>query len=816
MANSELRAAARTFYREKSYAVINLSGLSLAIACCLILGLYLRSELTYDRHHARHKEIFRIVNEFTTNGSPANFAYTSPALGPLLKQTYPEIVKDYVRIRPVSDAKVLIQIDDRIFYWDRIYYADENLFDIFTHDFIYGDPKTALKEPSSAVVSETFARKYFGDANPIGKTIQADIAPAMPRKITAVFRDLPDNTHLKYDAIFRDPNLPPGAAPQRAQLFGVGYFTYLVMPENYNIKNFETVNDSFYKQFMEETGKSVNITWRSWLQPLAGIHLHSDVAYDLPTGNKYYIYGFAAVAAFILVIACINYINLAMARSTKRAKEIGMRKILGISRPLLMFRFLGESVLFSMIALIFGIAIVEAALKLIPINELLGKSLKLDLTAEPILLAWLLLLGLVVGLISGLYPAAYLSSISPLSALSSSQGGKRGGYRIREMLVLLQFTVSVIVIACTIIMALQMRFISRKPLGFDKQNRVIVNLTGLEIVLKYDQIKEELKKNSKILGVTASSQMISVGQNLPMNAGMIDNNNGVPEMTITSNFQVDNNFIQTMGMELVSGRDFSSLLLTDVGRSFVVNETMVKNKGWENPLGKRIQLGQASGKVIGVVKDFHFKSLHNPIEPLAMFTFEKGFDFSTITPEQAAALRFVLLVHIAEDDVQQTLNFLQQVFTQFDPRHPFEYRFLDDAVDSLYMSENRLMRMTGIFSGICIFISCLGLFGLASYTTEQRSKEIGIRKVLGASAAQIIVMLSRKILLLVLAGSIVATVVAYYAISEWLTGFNYRADIHPLVFVISAGVVIAVAFATVALQSFRTAQANPSKMLRYE
>jgi len=294
----------------------------------------------------------------------------------------------------------------------------------------------------------------------------------------------------------------------------------------------------------------------------------------------------------------------------------------------------------------------------------------------------------------------------------------------------------------------------------------------------------------------------------------------VPELMIINNMQVDADFIPTMDMQLASGRDFKKLFLTDIGSSFVVNETMAKTKGWQNPLGKNIQMGtltgQANGKVIGVLKDFHFKSLHSPVEPFAISMFARNYDFSTVSKEQSAALRFVMVIHISPDDIQQTLGFLQQKFSQFDPRHPFEYRFLDDAIDSLYMSETRLMRMTGVFSGICIFISCLGLFGLAAYTTEQRSKEIGIRKVLGASALQIIVLLARNILWLVLAGAVVASAIAFYATNEWLTGFAYRVGINPIVFVISAAIVIAVAFITIALQAYKTARRNPAVTLRYE
>jgi putative ABC transport system permease protein len=811
MANSEIKAALRTFYREKSYAIINLAGLSLAIACCLILGLYLRSELTYDQHHKRHKQIFRVVGEYITSGNTARYAVTSISLGPMLKENYPE-VKDYVRLNILG--RVLIRSEEKALYWDDVYSADENVFDVFTHRILYGDPKNALKDPSSVAVSETFARRYFGDANPIGKTIHAETAPEIPRKITLVFRDLPANTHLKYHVLFRFEGLQPGQ-DRRWNLFNIGLFTYLVMPENYSVNSFKAVSASFFARFMADIGKQVGQTWNCWLQPLADIHLHSDVAGDLPTGNRYYIYGFTVVAVFILLVASINYVNLAIARAAKRAKEIGMRKILGIPRLLLMFRFIGEAVLFSLIAMGIGAAIVEVVLKLTPLNELLGKPLALGLKDEPTLLLWMFGLSLLVGLLSGLYPALYLSSISPLSALAGSQGKSIGGFRLRELLVLTQFTVAVIVIACTLIMAMQMRYVSQKTLGFEKHNRVIIQLRGLDLIEKYPVLKNELLKDSRIMGVSVSEGVLGMEQFSVLNS-LADSENGPPGRINLSNMSVGEDFPEVMGIKLASGRSFSKRLLTDLGTSLVVNEALVKNRGWKNPLGKRIQLGSnyINGKVIGVVKDFHAKSLHSPVEPFVFYQFND--DFRNVPAAVRPAIQRSCVVSIAGKDVQQTLKFLQDKFAQYDPKHPFEYKFLDDTLDEMYLSEERLMKMTGIFSGVCIFISCMGLFGLAAYATEQRSKEIGIRKALGASAAQIILMLSRKVLLLVLAGSIVASIIAYYAIEEWLAGFAYRVGINPMVFVISAVVVLAVAFITVALQSYKTAQANPALMMRYE
>jgi putative ABC transport system permease protein len=803
MANSEIKAALRTLYREKSYALVNLAGLFLALACSLILGLYLRSELTFDRYHVRYKQIYRVANEFTTSGTTDRIALTSMALGPMLKENYPEI-KAFVRLLPVSmQQKVMIRSGDKTLYWQDVYVVDENIFDFFTFHIIYGNPKTALKDPSSAAVSETFAKRYFGDANPVGKLINVDMGDASPKKITLVFRDMPENTHMKYSVLLRFGGLPPSIDPKNL-LFGVSNYTYLLLPENYNPDNYKTISSSFYSRFMDGLGKAVGITWKSWLEPLASIHLYSDVSYDLPTGNRYYVFGFAAVAIFILLVACINYLNLATARAARRAKEIGMRKILGASRIRLILRFLGESVLFSAIAMAISIALVKGVLTTLPMNELFGKPLTLDLRNEPTLLLWMLGLVLLVGLLSGLYPALYLSSISPLSALTESRKGKKGSFRLREFLVLTQFTASVVVIVCTCVMALQMHYVSSKPLGFEKGNRVIINLRTADVVAKYPVIKTDLLKNSHIVGVAAASVMISTDQIVPHGAPMVDNNNGTPERLVLRNLQVTDDFFEVMGIQMASGRDFAKKLLTDTGTAFIVNETMVKNRGWKEPLGKKIQMNQYSGRVVGVVRDFHFRSLHNAMEPLI------------INQLGAGGSQRVLILKISDKEVPQTLSFLQKKFAEYDPRHSFDFVFLDDAVDKLYMSERRLMKMTGIFSGICIFISCLGLFGLASFTTEQRKKEIGIRKVLGASTSQIILMLARKTLWLVLAGSVIASVIAYFAMDEWLSGFAYRVGINPLVFLISAALVIAVAFITVALQSYKTAQANPATTIRYE
>ena len=803
----------RTLRREKLYAAINIAGLSLGIACCLILGLFLWSELTYDRHNVKHADIYRIVNEFTTNGTTDKFAVTSRALAPMLAADYPQI-KAYVRFQSNNNGGgVAIHHGKDTYLWEDSYFVSPNVFDVFTIRIIFGDPNSQLWKTGGLAVSETFAHKYFGNANPVGETVTTDTG--IPNTIAIVFADLPPNSHLKFDILFAD-NLTfmrdaDNPTVRRQNLWGISVYTYLLMAPGFDPNSWSRIGEEFYKRYMTDMGKALNETWHSWLQPLTSTHFQSEVGYDRPNGNSLYLYGCAAVALFILAVACINYMNLATARAMRRARSVGIRKILGASRLSLGLQFLGEAILFAMIALIIGVVIVEVVLRFTSINSLMSDQVGLDLRSHPILILWLLGIGLLMGLLSGLYPAVYLSSWAPLSALTGKHLAGKGSLRLREVLVLVQFTISAAVIACTLLMSAQMRYVANKSLGFEKENRLMVTLRGVSTIEKIPTIRTELAKDAHVLGVTQA--VTRLGQDTSVNTGMIDNNDGVLSSALVTNMPVGDDFVQVMGLKILQGRDFSRRLLTDVGANWLVNEAMVRKMGWTEPLGKRIQLGLQTGRVVGVVRDFNFKSLHYKIEPFAMYTLTN--DFAN-TPEVFRPFQQRLLViSISGDDVGQTLGHIESVMSQVDPKHPFEYTFLDDSLDQLYKSEHQLMRLIGIFAVVCIFIACLGLFGLASFTTEQRTREIGTRKVLGATTWQIIALLARRILTLVLIAAALASIVSYFAIDKWLTGFAYRASIDPLIFVLSAAAAALVAFTTVALQSYKTASADPVQALRF-
>lgn len=801
MLKNFIKITLRNLYKEKMYATINISGLSLGLACCIIIGLFLHSEFTYDRHNLKHKQIFRIVTEINNSGRTDSFPLVSPVLGPMLARDYAEI-QAYVRFRSLRDTYFYHGND--AFFVKNVTMADKNVFDVFTHKIIYGDPDKALSDPYSAAVSQSFVKKFLGDTNPIGKIITTN---EKDYKITLVFADLPENSHYKYNVLLsygRDPDLLSDEKQLSMALLRPSVITYLLMPEGYQAESFQEIFGPFYKRYMEKSEKKIGFSSRTWLEPLADIHLNSNLQGDQPTGNKLYIYGLSAVALFILFVACVNYMNLATARSIKRGLEVGMRKVLGSTRTQLIAQFIGESIFFALIALILGLFLVELVFGFTPINELLVKKDLISFLGEPVLLFWIFGLGIAVGLLSGIYPALYLSSILPISALTGTGRTGRHGFRIRQALVLLQFIISISVISATILMAIQMHYIASKPLGLSKENQVIVSLRGADLIEKVPILKAELLKDSRILSSSVCNTI--PGRPIGLVGLRVENNNGEMEQQGVSSLDVGEDFIKTMGIELVSGKDFSRDSL-----EVLVNEAMVKKMGWEEPLGKRVM----AQRVVGVVKDFHFQSFRQNIEPLMIEPIQD--DFSNMPPAARPGVIQILVIHISGEEIAKTLNYIEKVFTEIDPKHPFFYEFLDDIfIYELYMSDRNNMKLIGIFSGICILISCLGLFGLAAFTTEQRTKEIGVRKVLGASTFQIIVMLSRGILLIVLAASVVASLIAWFAIDEWLAGFAYHAGINPLVFVLSAAIAMAVAFGTVALQSFKTAQENPVKALRYE
>jgi len=809
----------RNLRRERLYTAINIAGLALGLSSCLILGLFLKSELTYDQHYKGHENIYRIENEFTTAGKSEKMAITSDALGPMLAAEYPNVIKASLRMRDNTNnagGLSMRRVDKpgTVYYWTNSFYVDDNIFDVLPIKVLAGDPKTALKEGDTIAISETAARKYFGSEAPMGKLLATDAGNAT--RIALVFADLPANTHVKYDLLmgYSRPHLRLSDNPtdRRAQLAGQQgkTYTYLVMHPSFRPAEWARMSDDFYKKYMADLLKTRSIEWRSWLQPMRDVHLHSAVSYDRPTGNPAYVFGCAAVALIILVIACINYMNLATARATRRARSVGFRKILGASRMSLAMQFMGEALLFSLIALAVAVVIVEAVLKFTPINTLMDGKVIMDLMQEPQLALWLVIAALGIGLLSGLYPAFYLSSWAPLTALAGKQPAGKGSLRMREFLVLVQFTISAAAIACTLLMVAQMRFVADRPMGFESDNRLMVSLRGAATIEKIPSIRNALLADSSIKGVAVAAQTPADGDDASITIVQLENNDGVMEGQLFHFLGIGEDYEKVLGLKITQGRDLSSRLLTDEGSNLLVNESLVKKMGWVEPLGKRVM----DGRVVGVVGDFHFKSLKYQVEPLVIRRLNN--DMSRVQENFKPFQQRQLILDVTGADIGKTLASVERVMAEADPLHPFEYRFLDDALKAQYKSELSLTKLIGIFAGVSIFIACMGLFGLAAFTTEQRSREIGTRKVLGATAWQIVGLLAKRILMLVMVAAVLASVAAYFATDEWLAGFAYRANINPLIFLFVALAAGTVAFATVAAQSWRTANADPVNSLRQD
>ncbi len=805
-----ITVALRNLFKDGRYAVINLVSLALAITCALALSLYVSGELTYDASHAKHRSIVRVVNEITANGQSGRYALTSRALGPLFIKENPRTAT-YVRIRNLAVARAAFRYKDVAKYWNNVKIADENVFDVFSHQALYGDLRGALQDPSSIVVSESFARSYFGDRNPVGETVSSD---TYDYRIAAVFKDLPRNTHLRYDALISMKRLRSfgldelSSSPE--QLFDIENYTYFLLQPGMDRASFDARLRSFGAKYSDSIGSRIHASIRFSSQALTGTHFDTRYRYDQPTGNIIYVYGFIAVALFLITIASINYTNLAIARAMRRSKEIGMRRVLGATQAQLVAQFLGESVCLALMAALVGIGLLLALGNVPSLGDWFGSGAHLELLADPLVLLWVLAGAVAVGVLAGLYPAVYLSSISAQAAITSQRSMRAARFGLRESLVFVQFLVSIGIVASTMIMNRQLDFVASVPLGFERDDRIAVVIRGVDAIERIPTLSTQLLRNPDILSVTESSFV--PGDEVAASFVKVEAQAGEMQEVTVNRVAVGRDFVADMGIRVLEGRDFSQRMLTDVGAAVLVNESLVRLMGWEQPIGKRIA---QDGRVIGVIRDFHFSSLHSAVGPMMLHQFRKD-ELQEVADNQRNLVTRSMIVTIRSGAMNSALATLRQAVTSFDPRHPFEYAFFTDLLDRQYASEALTMRLTGFFSMVCLLISCLGLFGLAALTTEQRTKEIGIRKVLGASPRSIVMLLSRGLLMLVIAAACAASVVTFFLMQRWLETFVYRTDIHYGIFVSAAAGAAVLAWLAVAIQAGRKAQQDPILALRYE
>jgi putative ABC transport system permease protein len=808
MLKNYIKVAYRQVKKYKAYTYINVLGLAIGITCCLLILLYVSDEISYDNFFNNAGRIYRINSDLKYGGTELYLPVTSDMMGPILKKDYPQ-VEEYTRVYSYDSDK-FIKKGDEFINENGAIYADSTFFRIFNFAVISGNLSKAFAEPNTVVLTETIAKKYFGNSNVAGKYFVTNERDNPNYKITAVIKDLPSNTHFNFKMIFPMLNLHYNWG----SYVSLNHHTYLLLRKGTDYKELEKKLDDYnnkyvfpyVKDFMqiesreafEKAGNSISNS----LTPLTDIHLRSTRAQEMtPSGNIEYVYIFSAVAVFILLIACINFMNLTTARYSNRARETGIRKVLGTTRNSLILQFLTESVFLSFIAVIIALA---AVYHLIPwFNEISGKTLLKSSLFSPSILGVVILLPVITGILAGLYPALFLSRFMPHEILKgNSASGKRKG-NFRNILVIFQFASSVILITGTVIIYSQINFIKNKNLGYQKDQVLIINDT-YNLGSSTEAFKDEMLKVAGVLNATVSG-FLPVPSNRSFNGVFKDASMGSESGTTMQTWSVDYEYINTLGIRMKEGRYFSKEYATD-SSSVILNESAAKQFGYANPLGETIYTMRQRDKllpykVIGVVKNFHYESMHNDIGPLCMFLdSDNG----------------LMSFKIKAANVSGIINAAERNWKTLAGGMPFSWRFLDDSFSELYRADERIGQLSLIFSVLAIIIACLGLFGLANYFAEQRTKEIGVRKVLGASATSIFSLLSFDFLKWVIIANIIALPAAYFIMQKWLEDFAYRIELSWTFFAAAGIVTLIIALATVSIQTIRSANANPVKSLKYE
>lgn len=809
MLRNYLILAWRNLRRHFSYSLINTAGLALGIACCILMLLYVQSELSFDRFHKKSSHLYRIIEkQLSAEGNERYFPYTMGPLGPALVQDFPEIMAS-LRIRTRSGmGRFPVTYGQNRFYEGDVIVAEQQFFDFFDFEMLRGNPATALAAPQSVVLTEATARKYFGDENPMGKSLNAGRFGDVT--VTGLLADLPAQSHLQFSMIFSFSSLP--AQSPRWQEFidsweSSGFLTYVMAERPIDANAFNQQLSSYTQRHLGEDPQTLR---QVSLQPLHDIHFYSGhVEFDenARKGDIGYLYIFSGIALFILLIACINYMNLATARSMKRAREIGMRKVVGAQKRQLILQFLSESLLLSFIALVLAVALVQLLLP--SFNALTDRQLSLSLAENPLWLLALVLVALIVGLMAGSYPAFFLSRFQPVTVFKGEVQSGRRAASFRRLLVVTQFALSILMIISTLVAANQLDFIRSKKLGFNKEHILIVDINSRAARESAFAMKHEMRQIPAVQQVALSSRVPGEWKNI--SEIEVSPRAGAPRDAHTMFFMgIDEDFLSTFEIDLLAGRTFSPQMSTDTS-AVLLNETAAQLLGWEAPVGSevRIPLGNGDGvlnaRVIGVVRDFHFQSLHEKINPLVL-----GHWNNPIYPIDYFSVR------LRSGAMQETLAALKAVHERYDSSTPFEFNFLDERVQDFYVNDVRVGWIFGIAAGLAIFIACLGLFGLTAFTVEQRTKEIGVRKVLGATVPKLVMLLSGDFARLVLVSALLAAPVAYLLLREWLQNFAYRIELGPGIFVLAAVLALAIALLTVSLQAIRAAMANPAEVLKYE
>lgn len=801
MIKNYLKIILRNFLKYKMYGIINIAGLAIGIACSFAIYLYIQEELSYDKFHPNVDRLFKVVDRFTFSGTSVNSEVISAPMGPAMALTFPEVEK---QVRLLKTTGTFYLNVENIVESQRVLIADSTFFDVFGFELSSGDSKNVLNAPGKAVLTKSFASKLFGNQNPSGRIVKTNILGGSELTVSGIAEDPPSNSHIQFDILISHVTLN-SIVPTLTNWLVYGNHTYVLLN---NPVQKGSVNKKLHPLVAANIGEDLASKYSHHLVPVASIHLGISRRGQLePGGSMIYIYTFSFVAVLIMIIACANFMNLSTAQAMKRAKEIGIRKVLGSLRKQLVFQFLSEAVIISVIATAFALVLLFFSIDLF--NSIAQKNFSFSSYLNSNMLPVVLLFPFPLGIAAGLYPAFFLSNFQPVKTIRGETTSSIGGRIIRKAMVTVQFVISTALIVSIAIVNEQLDFFRSKNLGFDKEQIIVIPFGSAEVNQKREVLKNAFKSNTNVLNAATSSSV--PGKNIGygpfrFEGGDLDDN------AIFHNLIVDFDFRETLGLQMAAGRFFSRNFPTD-STAFVLNEAAVKAFGISSPesaISRRLEMGSASpgitiskaGPIIGVVKDFNYKSLHNAIEPIVLQIQKNGYGFFS--------------VKVSSENLPVSIENLEKTFKSFAPGQNFAYTFLDEDFNNLYNSEENLSKVFTLFTALAVIIACLGLFGLASYTTEIKTKEIGIRKVLGASSSDIVRSLLFDFLKLILIAFIIAAPVAYYSLNEWLNNFAYRIDPGVSVFIISGLVVAAIVILTVSYRTLKAAVANPINSIRHE
>ncbi len=807
MLKNYIKIALRNFLKHKGFSFINIFGLAIGVACCVLIVLFVLDEVSYDRYHEKADKIYRVGIRGFVNNNLFHGVVTCAPMAQTLVDEFPEVT---AATRLQNPGFPVFRYKDKVFSEERVFWVDQAFFDVFTVPFIKGNPQTALAKPNTIVVTRSMALKYFGDEDPIGKNLNAD--KRRDYLVTGVVEDVPRNSHFHYDFLaalitYEDSRSPIWVSNN--------YYTYVVLQKGASPEAFEAKLAELVKKYVgPQIEGALSITleqffasggkWDYFIQPLTGIHLHSHLDYELePNGDITYVYIFSIIAIGILLVACINFVNLATARAANRAREVGIRKTVGSNRGQLIQQFLSETTIISFFAVLLALLAVQILLPLF--NNLTGKELAVPYVQNVLTIPLLLGLVLFIGILAGTYPAFFLASFDPVVVLKTEMSGRSKKSKMRNVLVVFQFTISIVLIVGTIIVSRQLSYIQNRNLGFNKEQIVIVKKTD-DIGNQVPAFRQELLKNPKVIDATNTSNLI--GNEFGNSAYKLAGATG-EETHLLWTYRSDPYFVETYQIEMAAGRFYEEGRQADQ-QSAVINEAAVKDLGLTDPVGKQIVAiaptpdRSLTFTIIGVMKNFHYKSLHHQINPLIVHLYG---------PEGRG--RYVS-VRIHSENIRETMAFIEDTWRKFASNQAFEYEFFDDHFARIYQAEQRTKKIFFYFSLLAIFIASLGLFGLAAFVAEQRTKEIGIRKVLGATESGIVFLLSRQFTKWVVLSNLFAWPIAYYFMQKWLQRFAYQTSISVWYFLFAFIVVLFVALLTVCYQTVKAAKSNPVELLRYE